>query len=130
MVGGGPGARGKPLELSVREVARRRVTDPDNLLLIDCRRQDEWDLVRLDGAELRPMERLGEWIEEIAERVEAGEGSAGVVVYCHHGRRSLIVARALRQAGIDAAASMAGGIDVWSMEVDPGVRRYTAADLR
>jgi rhodanese-related sulfurtransferase len=49
---------------------------------------------------------------------------AQVVVYCHHGIRSLSGAAILGQAGIPDAASLAGGIDAWSVEVDPSVPRY------
>jgi rhodanese-related sulfurtransferase len=42
---------------------------------------------------------------------------------CHHGVRSLRAALALRQLGINAK-SMAGGIDLWSIDIDPAIRRY------
>jgi rhodanese-related sulfurtransferase len=54
--------------------------------------------------------------------VQPPEG-AKVVVYCHHGVRSLSGAAILRRAGIDAA-SLSGGIDAWSLTVDPAVPRY------
>jgi adenylyltransferase/sulfurtransferase len=47
-----------------------------------------------------------------------------VVVYCHHGVRSLRGAALLRQAGHENVASLAGGIDAWSLYVDPAVPRY------
>jgi rhodanese-related sulfurtransferase len=125
----GPRRADGPMEVSVRDVSATLAEAPEDLMLLDCRRQNEWDLVRLARGELRPMEQIGEWLGEIAARVEAGEGSAGVVVYCHTGRRSLLVARALRDAGVDGAASMAGGIEAWSLEIDPAVRRYTKRDL-
>jgi rhodanese-related sulfurtransferase len=48
---------------------------------------------------------------------------ADIVVYCHHGVRSAHAVAFLRAAGI-AARNMTGGIDRWSVEVDPSVRRY------
>ena len=47
-----------------------------------------------------------------------------VIVYCHHGMRSLHVSHWLRRQGFTRAQSMAGGIDAWSQEIDPGVSRY------
>lgn len=47
-----------------------------------------------------------------------------VVVYCHHGVRSLSGAAILMQAGIKNVASMSGGIEAWSLLVDPAMRRY------
>jgi rhodanese-related sulfurtransferase len=46
-----------------------------------------------------------------------------VIVYCHHGARSLQAARFLRQRGIDAR-SLKGGLDRWSLTVDPNTPRY------
>ena len=48
-----------------------------------------------------------------------------LVVFCHHGIRSLQVAGWLRSQGLEDAASMAGGIDRWSLEIDPTVPRYS-----
>ena len=47
-----------------------------------------------------------------------------IVVYCHHGIRSLQVASWLRQLGFDNAQSMAGGIDRWALQIDPTLPRY------
>ncbi len=47
-----------------------------------------------------------------------------LVVYCHHGVRSLMVADWLATQGIPGALNLDGGIDAWSSEVDRGVARY------
>jgi adenylyltransferase/sulfurtransferase len=47
-----------------------------------------------------------------------------VVTYCHHGVRSLNAAAILLRAGHARVASLAGGIDRWSIEIDPSVPRY------
>ncbi|MDM4764797.1 rhodanese-like domain-containing protein [Pelomonas sp. SE-A7] len=47
-----------------------------------------------------------------------------VVVYCHHGVRSLQVVAFLRQQGLDSVYNLAGGIDAWSLAVDSAVPRY------
>ena len=47
-----------------------------------------------------------------------------LVVHCHLGVRSLQVAHWLRQSGFAQAQSMAGGIDAWSLEIDPSIPRY------
>src|SRR5437660_11313 len=65
-------------------------------------------------------------LPELPSRVEEVQPPAGalVVVYCHHGVRSLRGAALLRQAGHENVASLAGGIDAWSLMVDPAVPRY------
>ncbi|WGF88753.1 rhodanese-like domain-containing protein [Marinivivus vitaminiproducens] len=47
-----------------------------------------------------------------------------LVVVCHHGRRSLLAASFLRQAGFARAVSLKGGVDAWALEVDPDMPRY------
>lgn len=47
-----------------------------------------------------------------------------IVVYCHHGARSLSVVMWLREQGFANAQSLRGGIDAWSQQVDPSVPRY------
>jgi rhodanese-related sulfurtransferase len=47
-----------------------------------------------------------------------------VVVYCHHGLRSLSGAALLQNLGYRNVVSLAGGIDAWSLHVDPRLPRY------
>jgi rhodanese-related sulfurtransferase len=54
----------------------------------------------------------------------SGDKTQPVVVYCHQGLRSLDAAAYLIGHGFQQVKSLAGGIDAWSTEVDPAVRRY------
>lgn len=47
-----------------------------------------------------------------------------LVVYCHHGVRSLAVAEWLAERGLSGIANLTGGIDAWSLEADASVPRY------
>jgi adenylyltransferase/sulfurtransferase len=47
-----------------------------------------------------------------------------MVIYCHHGMRSLHATRWLRQHGRQNVFSLAGGIQRWSDEIDPQVPTY------
>jgi rhodanese-related sulfurtransferase len=91
----------------------------ENFLLLDCREQDEYDLVRIRGALLLPMSELMVRVGELEEFK-----GRPVVVHCHHGGRSLRVAGWLRQQGFEQAQSMAGGIDAWAQTIDPTLARY------
>ena len=84
--------------------------------LIDCREPWEYEIARIEGATLIPMSRVPQSLELIPQ-------NATVVVYCHHGTRSLNVTGWLRQRGIEAQ-SLRGGIDCWSLEIDPTAPRY------
>lgn len=87
------------------------------VLLLDVRQPEEHAFCALPDSTLIPLGELMGRVEEVQP-----EGKT-VVVYCHHGVRSLTGAMILQQAGI-RAASLAGGIDRWSVAVDPAVPRY------
>lgn len=102
---------------------RAMLAGPDRPILIDVREPDEWRICRLDGAVLMPMGEVEERAEEIFDEHSADE-TTPVVVYCHHGIRSLTAALVLQSKGLRGARSLAGGIDQWSLAIDPGVARY------
>jgi rhodanese-related sulfurtransferase len=108
-------------ELTPREVKAALDRREPALVLIDCRTQEEWDTARIAGAELIPLDQIMARVDDIRDLAEH-EGAV-VAVHCHHGVRSLRAALALRQLGINAK-SMAGGIDLWSIDIDPAIRRY------
>ena len=106
------------LEVAVAEVADALMAG-QRFRLIDCREEEEYAICRLQGAELMPLGDLvaSGW-QSLADLEEV------VVVYCHHGMRSGRAVEVLRTRGCPMAFSMAGGIDLWSREVDSGVPRY------
>lgn len=108
-----------PLEVSPQEVKRRQDAG-EKLHFIDVREPHEYALARLEGAELIPMRTVPGALQSLEARADEGT----LIVYCHHGVRSLNVANWLREQGIEACQSMAGGIDAWSVVVDGSVLRY------
>lgn len=108
-----------PLEISVQETQRRLVAGGGNLRLVDVRDPDEYAYCHLSGAELIPLATLP---SDAATRLP--DRDAQVLVYCHHGMRSARAAEMLRQLGYKNAQSVAGGIDLWSREIDPAIPRY------
>jgi rhodanese-related sulfurtransferase len=91
------------------------------LRLVDCREPDEHAICRIEGAELIPLSRFG---EEAARRLLGEEDPRPLVVYCHHGMRSLHATAFLRERGRRETWSLSGGIDLWSRQIDPEVPRY------
>lgn len=65
-------------------------------------------------------------IERRADELESDDGrkDAPIIVHCHHGVRSMRVTATLRGLGFTNVRSMAGGIDLWSLDVDPRIPRY------
>src|SRR5947208_1453108 len=91
-----------------------KLTAGEPVYLLDVRQPEEHAFAALPNSTLIP---LGELPARTAE-VEPPPGAL-VVVYCHHGIRSLTGVALLERAGIGPAASLAGGIDAWSRLIDP-----------
>lgn len=106
------------LEISCQEL-KQLLDNKEPISLIDCRQPFEYDICRIEGATLIP---LGDFQETFGD-IEV-EPERKVVVYCHHGVRSMQAAVYLRQLGFSRAVSLAGGIDLWSRLIDPSVPRY------
>ena len=107
------------LEITPRQVkADRDAGEP--IRLIDARLPREWQITHIDGAELLPLQQLP---AEFADEFD-GRQDERVVVYCHHGGRSMQFVQMLRRAGFTDARSMAGGIAVWNQDVEPGAPQY------
>jgi adenylyltransferase/sulfurtransferase len=102
------------------EDVKRRLDAGEALALIDVREPFEHAVARLEGAELIPMQTVPENLAALQEKA----AQAPLIVLCHHGVRSLNVVHWLRRQGIENCWSMAGGIDFWSISVDPAVPRY------
>jgi rhodanese-related sulfurtransferase len=90
-------------------------------LLLDVREPWEFETaaIRIDGLETRlmPMNSVPAQLAEL-------DPLQPVVCICHHGARSAQVVAFLERQGFDAVYNLAGGIDAWSLQVDPRVPRY------
>jgi len=108
-----------PIEINPADVKRRQEAG-DRLFLIDVRQPEEHAICRIEGAQLIPMNTVPATVQDLEGKADEG----ALVVFCHHGMRSLNVVNWLRGQGISECTSMAGGIDRWSLEIDPSVPRY------
>jgi rhodanese-related sulfurtransferase len=90
----------------------------ESFTLLDVREPWEFETARIEGANLMPM---GDIPSRANQELDPEDH---IVVYCHHGVRSMNVTAWLRQQGFEKAQSMAGGIDAWSRRVDPKVPVY------
>ena len=88
-------------------------------LLLDVREQEEHQFAALPGSTLIPLRQIPDRADQIAAWKDKD-----VVVYCHHGVRSLQAIGWLRQLGFTKLRNLTGGIDLWSCEVDSAMPRY------
>ncbi len=105
-------------QLTVQELSAMLAAN-EPVYLLDVRQPWEHDLAALPNSTLIPLDQL---VNRAAE-IEAPEDGM-MVAYCHHGIRSLSAAALLQRLGFEKVVSLAGGIDAWSLHVDPKVPRY------
>jgi adenylyltransferase/sulfurtransferase len=102
--------------ISVREL-KAKMDHGEPLTLIDVREPFEYEIARIAGSRLIPLGELESHISELSK-------NETLILQCHSGSRSEQAARILREAGFQNALNLEGGIDAWSVEVDPAVPRY------
>ncbi|MBA2621249.1 MAG: hypothetical protein H0U87_08620 [Acidobacteria bacterium] len=103
--------------ISPKELFEQLKNSGERVNLIDVREPLEFEIARIDGAKLLPLSRFREWIETLRAETET-------VVMCHHGVRSARVCEYLAQNNFTKVFNLDGGIEAWSLEVDPNVPRY------
>jgi len=92
-----------PDEISVQQAYQLYKEDT---FFLDVRTQEEWDAYHIEGATLIPLDQLQSRVKEVPQDQE-------IVVVCRSGNRSQAGRDILRQAGIEQATSMAGGVNAW-----------------
>ena len=91
-------------------------------LLLDVREVWEFELAVLHAEGLVTLNLP---MSELADRVGELSPTQPIICLCHHGVRSAQVAGFLeRRHGFASVTNFSGGIDAWSMQVDPTVPRY------
>jgi rhodanese-related sulfurtransferase len=107
----------EPRSLSAPELANR-LEAGEALQLVDVREDEELALARLPHPiEHLPLSRAAEWMAEVETRLDRDRP---VVVLCHAGVRSWLLA----EQGYSEVWNLEGGIDAWSVSVDPAIPRY------
>jgi rhodanese-related sulfurtransferase len=95
----------------------QRIERDDAPIIIDVREPWEYDLANIANSVLIPLSTL----PSASNRLDH---AAEYVVLCHHGMRSEMAANWMRSQGFTRVLNLTGGIDAWSVVVDPAVARY------
>lgn len=108
-----------PLEITPQQV-KQRLDEGAAIRLIDVREPQEVQLASISGSDVIPMRTIPATINQLEDQADENL----LIVFCHHGIRSLQVVNWLQEQGVSHCVSMAGGIDRWSIDVDPAIPRY------
>jgi len=109
-----PSAPAPVNQMSVQELKQR--LDAGDLILVDVRTDDERAIASMPGARVMDADVMSE--------LEAMPKDSEIAFVCHTGNRSQVAAEHFRKQGFTRISNVAGGIDAWSKEIDPGVPLY------
>jgi rhodanese-related sulfurtransferase len=84
--------------------------------LIDLRTREEHEAVVISGSEL--------FSQELQQQLFAGDAATRILLYDHSGRNVLDQVAWFRGHGLNETFGLRGGIDAWSLEIDPAIPRY------
>jgi rhodanese-related sulfurtransferase len=107
-------------QISAEEFAQRQAEMPD-LQLIDVREPQEVAIAHVQGFEVLPLSEFAEWSGDIPTRFDPQKET---IVMCHHGMRSAQMCQWLMNQGFTNVKNLVGGIDAYSVLVDPSIPRY------
>ena len=83
---------------------------------VDVRTEQEQQIAAIDG--FRLLDR------KYHDELMLLDRTTPIVFQCHHGIRSQHAAEYFREQGFTTLYNLQGGIDAWSLLVDPTVPRY------
>ncbi|SMN16873.1 Rhodanese-related sulfurtransferase [uncultured Candidatus Thioglobus sp.] len=95
----------------------QRYLKDNSPLLLDVREQWEWDKCHFDEARLLPM-------GQIMVNIDSLDKTEEIVLICHHGIRSMQVARYFESIGFTNLVNLKGGIDAWTKTIDSSMALY------
>ncbi len=109
-------AADRAMQIEPTELAAR-IKQGEAVHLLDVRTREEFDAVKLDGAELFTQEVM-------QQAMSQWKKDELLVIYDHQGDRSMDAAAYFQGHGFAKVKSLRGGIDAWSQEVDASIPRY------
>ena len=104
-------------EIDPPELVELLRTEGPRVVLLDVREEEERATASIAPSVHIPMQQIPARLAELPQ-------DRHIVVYCHHGGRSSMVAGFLEARGLARVSNLTGGIDAWSTQVDPTVPRY------
>ena len=105
------------IEKNVLEISKILNDESINPIILDVREKWEYDICHIENSVHIPMGKITEKKDEL-------NYNDMIIVVCHHGVRSRMVAKYLDGNGFTNIINLAGGVDAWSNEIDPSMTKY------
>ena len=102
--------------ITVQEL-KQKLDKGEKVVLIDVREPWEYNIAKIQGAQLIPLGTLGSEYKKLDPQAE-------IVMQCHKGTRSMDATQFLLQQGFKNVKNLTGGIEAWSSQIDPSVPHY------
>lgn len=104
------------MQISPQDLSSR-LQEANPPVILDVRGREEWDAVHVEGSQFLTQELM-------QEMMTAWPKDREIVFLCHHGVRSMDATSYFAGHGFSNVKSLSGGIDEWSVQVDPSLPRY------
>jgi rhodanese-related sulfurtransferase len=88
---------------------KEKLDNKANIILIDCREEDEWAQGHIEGARLMPLSHF-----EVKSLPLLADKNAEIVVQCRSGARSLNLCQYLASHHFTNLTNVRGGIIAWN----------------
>jgi sulfur-carrier protein adenylyltransferase/sulfurtransferase len=102
--------------VSVSEL-KQKIDKNNPIVILDVREQFEYDIARIEGSRLIPLDELPDRVSELDQNAE-------IIAHCHTGVRSAMAVQFLQGQGYKHSFNLEGGIDAWAHEIDPTMQKY------
>ncbi|HSM80347.1 MAG TPA: molybdopterin-synthase adenylyltransferase MoeB [Nodosilinea sp.] len=108
-------------EITVTELKQVLDSGADDVLLLDVRNPNEYEIARIPGSVLVPLPDIenGDGIDKVKSLLNGHR----LIAHCKMGGRSAKALGILKQHGIEGT-NVKGGITAWSQQVDSSVPEY------
>lgn len=107
-----------PVKQIIVEELKDKLGKKEVFKLVDCREKDEHKKASISGAILIPLSRFQELAPLQLDPADE------IVIHCHFGGRSQRACEYLVNIGYKNVSNLSGGIDAWSVKIDPKTPRY------
>lgn len=99
-------------QISVLDLYQQLCDQPDELQVVDVRRQSEWEAGHIERAAHKPLDKLSKMTTDLDPRKP-------IAVHCKSGYRSSIGTSLLQGLGFPQVMNVVGGFDAWQAQKLP-----------